>query len=82
MTREGEIGMKSSAPGNSRGRGLFLPPVFETHAIHVLESLTHHLSLPAPRFLRVGGHEERLSDIWGELHGIKRKNCRQRWSVS
>jgi hypothetical protein len=27
MTQEGEIGMKSSAPGDSSGRGLSLPPV-------------------------------------------------------
>jgi hypothetical protein len=29
MIREGEFGMKSSEPGDSGGRGLSLPPVFQ-----------------------------------------------------
>jgi hypothetical protein len=36
MTRKGEIGMKSSAPGDSRGAGDFLYPLYAIRSMHYM----------------------------------------------
>jgi hypothetical protein len=54
MTREGEIGMKLSAPGDSRGAGDFLYPLYLTLALSI-------------RLLRLGMEDEGIRERFSAL---------------
>jgi hypothetical protein len=50
MTREGEIGMKSSAPGDSRGAGDFLYPMYPWSTVQDIYAISNNIARERIRF--------------------------------